>query len=844
MAYGIKYQFSLESINGSTYTVNISKDGYSGSVIKRPLGKSPVMTKSSNGCIHSTTLDLVLECHVDGEYSEFYNATPGDYLVALFKDNLQIWQGSLVTELYSAPEIAPPYDVKISANDGIALTKEFLYEPQGAITPKNLIKNLLSDVPNLGRSIYIISEIGATNLTSANFWNTALINLDYKVGETKYDVLSYFLETIHATITLHNGNWLIARETDVSVSGGAIPCLLAARNSSSISSTSITDSVHSAGKMGFADLWPIGHMSTTISPAKRRVTIEAPYHVMSGAPSVADNGWSIYDSSHATFLGGTYLLTYAVNDNEYGEVYAQIPVRSFTKDLRLSIRVSTYLAYIYTNQADLKIYVTFTPTGGSPMYYNGLAWSTSSAMFANPELTKPVGTVETPEDFSFDISPSSSFAGGVLDITFVGRRVRLYDATLETIIGKGHKDIISINNGARGDGDTVEIAGARVTGNDVVSSSFLQGIFLMPDSSPAENFVDSKFTSGLSFMSLTAMGYALSVALPRLELSGTFNVPSSVSTVPLVVTYGGVNYWVESYELDVLEEELRLTARSLPSATLSVESETITEISNEDARGGPSSGGGGGGGAVFRETDPVFSASPAAGIRASDIANWDGKSKLPDVSSSDNGKVLKVVSGAWAKGDAAAPKLETARNIWGQSFDGTGDVDGNITVNGNGTISGNVGVGTTTPSSKLDVRGELRSCEPADPLSGKIHTKLLCYSPNPFGIVMRGYATGAHSIQVQREGNTNQLFGLSLQPLGGNVGVGTTVPSYMLDVNGDLRSKKIRLGAGTSQYLEWDAAKNAWHLVGNFYADGLVMPDGTVVTLADIISRIEALENA
>ena len=660
MAYGIKYQFCLESVNGAEYTVNISKNGYTGSVITRPLGKAPVLKKSSSGNIRSTSLDLSIECRVDGEYAEFYNADPGEYLVALFKGNTQMWQGTLVSELYSAPEIAPPYDVNITANDGIALEKEFVFEPQGPITPKNLIRELLADVPNLGRDIYIISGIGATDLTPANFWNSALINLDYKAGETKYDVLSYFLGTIHATITLHNGKWLIARETDVTVSSGAIPCLLASRSGSSISSSSITGAVQSAGQMGVATLWPIGHMSTNISPAKRRVTVEAPYHVASGAPSVAGNGWSIYDSGHALFSGSSYIFTYAVNDDEYGEVYAQIPVRSFTKDLRLSIKVSTYLAYVYTNQSDIKIYVRFTPTGGTTMYYNGLAWSTTSAVFANPELTKPVGTVENPEDFSFEISPLAEFAGGTLDITFIGRRVRLYDATLETIIGKGHKDTISINNGARGDGDTVEIAGARAASGDVVSSSFLQGIFLMPDSSPAENFVDNNFTSGLSFMSLTAMGYALSVALPRLDLSGTFNFPASLATVPLVVTYGGVSYWVESYDFNVLEEELKITARSLPSATLSVESETITELSDEEARGSSSTGGGGGGGGSY--TLPVASASTLGGIRVGSglainsstgvlSATGGGGSALPDVTTSDNGKVLTVVGGAWDVAD-------------------------------------------------------------------------------------------------------------------------------------------------------------------------------------------------
>lgn len=599
MAYGIKYQFVLESIHGVEYTVNILKDGYSGSVIKRHLGKAPVLRKSNSGNIQSTTLDVDVECTTDGEFAEFYTTTPGDFNVALFKGNTQIWQGTLVTELYSAPEIAPPYDVRITANDGIALAKEFLYEAQGLITPKELVKYLFSDLPAMGRSIYIVSGIGATDLTPANFWNTATINLDYMVGKTKYDVLNYFLDTIHAKISLHNGNWLISRETDVTVSSGSISCLLAARNSSSITSTSITGAVASAGQMGVATLWPVGHMTTNVSPAKNRVTVEAQNHVTSGAPSVANNGWTIYDSSHVVFIGGRYRFTYSTLDSDYGTIYAHIPLRSFTAKLRLTVSVATYLDYVYNN-SDIKIYVSFTPTGGSIKYYNGIAWTTSPDVLARPTLPDPVGTIESPETFSFDISPISEFADGTLIISFEGRHVDLYDAILDTVIGNGYKDTIVINNGARGDEGTVAIAGSRVESTDLVGTSFLQGVFLLSSGTPAQNFYDNNFT-GLSFMSLTAMGYALSVALPRLELSGTFNFPSSLSTLPLVVTYGGVNYWVESYELDVLEEELKITALSLPSATLSVQSETVTELSDDEVKtgaysGGSSSGGGGGGG--------------------------------------------------------------------------------------------------------------------------------------------------------------------------------------------------------------------------------------------------------
>ena len=315
------------------------------------------------------------------------------------------------------------------------------------------------------------------------------------------------------------------------------------------------------------------------------------------------------------------------------------------------------MGYVYQNDVDLKVYVTFTPTGGSPKYYNGIAWTTSGEELDHPTLPKPVGVIENPEEYSYGIKPIAEFADGTLDITFVGRRVRISDVYLGTVIGKGHKDTIIINNGARGDGDTVEIAGARVTSADVVSPSFLQGIFLHSDASPVEGFFDNNFSGPLSFMSLTAMGYALSVALPRLELTGLFNVPTTLSTVPLVVTYGGVNYWVESFDLNVLEEELTLTARSLPSATLSVESETITELSDEDARGGSSSGGGGGGGGGGSYTLPIASASTLGGIKVGTGLSIDANTGVLTTTGGGGGGVQSVSVQSLSSSSAAVSKI-------------------------------------------------------------------------------------------------------------------------------------------------------------------------------------------
>ena len=90
---------------------------------------------------------------------------------------------------------------------------------------------------------------------------------------------------------------------------------------------------------------------------------------------------------------------------------------------------------------------------------------------------------------------------------------------------------------------------------------------------------------------------------------------------------------------------------------------------------------------------------------------------------------------------------------------------------------------------------------PSDPLSGAVTAKFLSYSPSPFGLIFRGYGSGTHSIQSQRESSDSTLFALALQPLGGNVGIGTTSPSEKLDVrDGTITSRD----SGNVNYAELD----------------------------------------
>ena len=102
--------------------------------------------------------------------------------------------------------------------------------------------------------------------------------------------------------------------------------------------------------------------------------------------------------------------------------------------------------------------------------------------------------------------------------------------------------------------------------------------------------------------------------------------------------------------------------------------------------------------------------------------------------------------------------------------------------------SGNVGMGTTSPYSKLQVASAAGSDVPtAGTATGGL---FVSNSNKTYGINMGVSGSGWGFIQSQRADGLTNLYGLNLQPLGGNVGIGTTSPSELLlhVSNGTLRT--------------------------------------------------------
>ena len=117
--------------------------------------------------------------------------------------------------------------------------------------------------------------------------------------------------------------------------------------------------------------------------------------------------------------------------------------------------------------------------------------------------------------------------------------------------------------------------------------------------------------------------------------------------------------------------------------------------------------------------------------------------------------------------------------------------------------SGNLGIGTTSPSAGLQV-AKGSSTIPAAGAS----TSSACFgndaSDDNYGVVVGANSNGVGYISSQRTDGTATTYNLSIQPNGGNVGIGTTSPSYSLDVStSSVLTSRIQSSAGET-ILELD----------------------------------------
>lgn len=612
MAYSVKYLFKFRSAGGTTREIRVLKDGYSGDVIQRPLGRAPILKKQQNGPVHGTSLEFFAECNVDREFIEFYTSDPKEYRVDLYAGSTLLWQGYITPELYSEPDIAPPYDVQVVATDGIGELKLYDYSAQGSVTLRALLTYLLG-YTGLSTDVNLVSSLKPGSWGAGALLGMT-INLDYMSGDTCYDVLTYLLDTLHATITRWGNNWVIVRETNVTITSGKIRYFNTYGNSALLA-----DSVQTLGNMYANPAWPVGQLSTVIDPAKNKVTVQAPWHpvtCLQNADMTSDTSWTKAKNARYGVDGYILPVNAGTGTSETAVISQAISMTGIRVPMTISVRATGVISE-YAGQAFgsvMGVLITYKignvtyhlrkGSDGVPAWEQGDSIGTYVPLNARVDYQQPLSTWDASrieaEELSIEGIPpflqGTTFPSGTLKIYILGYCVKVFSAHLDVELPRGYADVLRINNGARGEGDTTEIAIGRVTSESAYYAAFLQGI-LLDSGSPITGFSDSNFTTSLDYLAFIARDYALSVALPRARITGTVSLESTIQAPPLIFSKGALNYWLETFSWNLYDDEMEIDARTLPSASLTVASETISE-SSAGAASSSSSGRSGGGSSI------------------------------------------------------------------------------------------------------------------------------------------------------------------------------------------------------------------------------------------------------
>lgn len=813
MAYRAKYRYRWASQNGNQGEVLLLKDGYTGAVIDRPLGRAPELSMEQNGHIHGTSLVLYLECREDGEYSELYTSSAKEWQVQLWWNGRSLWTGYLTPELYSEPDIAPPYDVCVTATDGLGELKRSEYKPASwDLSLEDHLYGILA-LTGLDQTIYHTGGISADGRPGASMLHEVKVDLSHLQGKTCYDVLDGILTAINAELTTWGQQWMLLRPTDLDNASANLALYPA--NGGGVQ----TWSIPSYGSARTHGRWPVGQMSTQIIAARSAVTVQSPNHLREDR-ELSPDGWSGSGSTAVRVEAGATSASGELITEGHWELMAG---GSISQSVKYSKGLGAHTMRI-DQYGISKVRITYRTSSGSAMHVLGMAngqvgWDVDGDILIGGKtretLEIPVPAWAGAGTLTVSIAQYDNIVSPVTAVYGVSFAVNGVPYGLELRL--------DLSNGARSEADVVESAFSTYPGGEESYDVLLsQGGLPSFGGSPVSRWSTTKLGSQ-SYIGFLAMDIALGCALPRARKTGKLNVPQGADPTFLLLSDGNRNYFVNTYTVDLLEDEVSVDMVSLPAAELEVAEETYSAMTEGSSAsyGSGSPGSQALPGYTVLSYDEAVALSEDPGDRTLPSA-WALKTHISDgvkhITSSERTKWNKVVSDFAA---ITGNDADSVINKWEEV------------------------VAFLDTYTEADTLANLLSNK-VDKVSGKglstnDFTDTLLTKLNGIEEGANKYIHPTHSAVTIASANGRVLGNITVDSLGHVTSVGykalgfADLPSLYIGKTKVQSSSAAQALTGISSItlegstaeLKWDNDKSAWRLSGNLLVDGFVASGGT-----------------
>lgn len=271
MSYGLKYRLSFDSVSDTPYEINILEAGYDGPVENRNLGSAPVLKMDDGEAVRGTSLELSIETCFDGDLREFYTTDRKKFWVEVYRSGVLFWSGHILPELYSEPYISVPFDVSVTASDGLGLLKNIPFGLSGKRSVFDVIKYCCEQT-GLVLNYVFASKLLATGMSGvASVYTQAFVDCNAFDDADCYEALEKVLITFGSYIKQKDCKWHVLRYTDQDTD-------LMEYDPSCNFAGGFRPVMKTLGAIG-DDTYPVGQLESEIVPARKDFTMEQPYEL-------------------------------------------------------------------------------------------------------------------------------------------------------------------------------------------------------------------------------------------------------------------------------------------------------------------------------------------------------------------------------------------------------------------------------------------------------------------------------------------------------------------------------------------------------------------------------------